>query len=383
MDAAFPLEAVTRGGTFAFIVTLSNRIAVVSINPINQRLFFVPDLGMFQMDQSYRYILGRSEVFLYHQLSTNPLSLGAIVELTKYLKNKKLSRLDMHDLAIYVDKIRKVEQSKRLIDGLLNTATDEEGTAQIRKYLQEVFDNGSLQYSIEKLADLTKPKDKALSDQTTDWLNAYYSEDVVSRHFVMLSMIIQEKPYRMKASHAPNMGFNISLKAAGKRNIALVVINDAMIEPDFNATIEINDEGIQVLKTKHFGDFKIKEAKTRYKYGKKQNVYFVMVRTKTAPTEKPREEDDRLLEESADQLSPQLQEAPPVVVHEKKKAGRKPKTAAPTGDPVEGMAPTPQTGGLVESPKMPGYYEDPSKPNTLYQKEFLAGELKRKGKITL
>jgi len=374
------MEAVQRGGTFAFIVTLSNRIAVVSINPINQRLFFVPDLGMFQMDQSYRYIMGRSEVFLYHQLSTNPLSLGAIVELTNYLNNLKLNRLDMHDLAIYVEKIRKVEQSKKLIDGLLSTASDEEGIEAVKKYLQQVFNDGSLQYSIEKLADLSKPKDKALSDHFTDWLNAYYSEDIVSRHFVMLSMIIQEKPYRMKTSYAPNMGFNISLKAAGKRNIAMIVINDAIIEPDFNATVEINeDTGIQELHTSKFGTFQIREAKTRYRYGKKQNVYFVMVRTKTPATTKPRAEDDRQIEVTKDQLAPQPEEAPQPIV--KAKAGRKPKPVMPEGDPVEGIPRQPH--GLIEHDVLKGYYYDPKKPQIIYQAEFIAAEIKQKGRVEL
>ena len=359
----FPESTLRKGGIypwsngrFAFIVTLANELRIYSINPINRRLFYVPDLGMFQLNESHRYILGKSEVYLYHQLSTNPLNLFAIVEISRHLQKEKRKNLDMHDLAIYVDKIRRVEQGKRLIDGLLSSATNDQEAEEIKVKLQNMYSDGSLQYSIEKLADLTKPKELPFSNETLDWLNSYYGEDVVNRQFVMLSIIIQEK-FRLKASMGVPPVF--MGRTSRKSTIALVVINDRIIEVDPFAKVEMNAEtGDMELVTKHFGVFKIREARTRYKYGK-QAVYFVMVHTKK-PVIQALEPDNG--KAAGEQVTPQLE--PPIA----RKAGRKPK-----GEIVVATTPA-----YVEHEILKGYFYDPKRPSVLYQAEFLAEDLEHK-----
>src|SRR5581483_2862566 len=79
-------------------------------------------------------------------------------------------------------------------------------------------------------------------------------------------------------------------KTTGKKNIALIVVNNSRIEIDASARVEMDyDKGYYVLHTKDYGDFDIIEAKTRYKYGR-QNIFMVMVdtgKTQHTPSSEP------------------------------------------------------------------------------------------------
>lgn len=289
---------------------------------------------MFQLNESYRYILGRSEIYLYHQLSTNPLWLSSLIDIQNHLSKEHRKNLDMQDLAIYVDKIRKVEEGKRFVDAFISTADSQEDAARIKAKLAESYEDGSLQYAIEKIAENKKPHNLPFSVETSDWLNSYYGEDVVSRLNLMLTILIQEK-HRLTVSR--QVAPELIGRTARKPSIALVVINNRVIEVDSSAKVKQNeDTGDQELITKNFGTFKIREARTRYKYGK-QAIYFVMVKTK------------------------------------------KPKVVPPVIEPSNGKGAKPVLPPkFVEDPSLPGYFYDPDNPRIIYEAAVLAKELEQK-----
>lgn len=333
---------------------MANELRIYSINPINRRLFYIPELGMFQLNESYRYILGRSEIYIYHQLGTNPLWLASINDIASHLEKEKRKNLDMHDLALYVDKIRKVEEGKRLIDALLSNQDGEEAAAAMKKKLQEMYEDGSLQYTIERLAEAKKPQNLPFHTETVDWLNAYYGEDVVSRLNLYLTILIQEK-FRLKTSLS--VPPDIVGRTMKKPSVALVVINNRVIEIDPDAKVKMNeDTGEQELHTKHYGIFKIKEARTRYKYGK-QAIYFVMVKTKK-PKVTAQIENANGKEAKPQPKHAELQEME-ITVPQKAKAGRKAKIQK---DPIIEAYPD-----FVEHETLKGYYHAKDNPNVIYQ----------------
>lgn len=265
------------------IITLNNAMRIYRVTPIYGRIFYVADLGIFLLDEEYRYILNnRAEVYFFTQKGCNPLSLAALVDITKNLEKEKRKELDLRDLALFVDKIRKVEVQKNLITSLQKMDDPE-------KAIQEMLADGSFDYTVEKMTQMSKPKPDAVKfdEKTINWLNAYFKEDVVSRFYLMMREITDDK-FKLKESKQVH---NIMMlqSTTGKKNLALIIINNSRIEVDPSVKVEMNyDKGIYELKTKKFGTFEIKEAKTRYKYGR-QNIFIVMVDT-TKKIEKKQED---------------------------------------------------------------------------------------------
>lgn len=273
----FPLSELQVGGTFAFIITLDNQLRVYRVTPIYGRIFYVPDLGFFLLDEEYRYILtnGKCEIYIYNQKGCNPLSAASVNEIKRHLVNEGKKHLDMKDLALYVDKIRKVEVGKSIIQRLKSdpnhVITDEE--------LSAVLHDASFDFTVEKLTELSRPRSNAkLSEQAISWLNSYFKEDVVSRHYLLMREITDTK-YKMKESKRVTGALSYFGPTAGKKNIALIVINNSRIEVDTKVKVEMNyEKGFYELATRKYGIFEIREAKTRYKFGR-QNVFVVMVDT--------------------------------------------------------------------------------------------------------
>lgn len=270
------------GGTYAMIITLNNAMRIYKVTPIYGRIFYVADLGIFLLDEEYRYILNnRAEVYFFTQKGCNPLSLAALVDITKQLDAEKRKELDISDLALFVDKIRKVEVQKNLIKNL-QQMTDPE------KAIEDMLADGSFDYTVEKMTQMAKPKPNTKFDEkTVNWLNAYFKEDVVSRFYLMMREITDDK-FKLKESKLLHNYMPLQ-PTTGKKNLAIIIINNSRIEVDPSVKVEMNyDKGIYELKTKKYGIFEIREAKTRYKYGR-QNIFIVMVDT-TKKVEKKQEE---------------------------------------------------------------------------------------------
>lgn len=284
----FPLSEMSFGGTYALIITLNNAMRIYRVTPIYGRIFYVADLGIFLLDEEYRYILNnRAEVYFFTQKGCNPLSLKALVDIVDKLKveNPPRKELELKDLALFVDKIRKVEIQKNLIQRLQS----DPNTPMTDADLQTMLADGSFDYTVEKMSQMAKPKsDKAeFEEATINWLNAYFKEDVVSRFYLMMREITDDK-FKLKESKLVHNIMPLQT-TTGKKNIALVIINNSRIEVDPTVKVEMNyNEGIYELKTKKYGTFKIREAKTRYKYGR-QNIFIVMVDT-TKKVEKKQED---------------------------------------------------------------------------------------------
>jgi hypothetical protein len=269
----FPALEISHGGTFAFVITLYNQLQIYRVKPVYGRLFFTKDLGGYQLHEEYRYLLGRGEVYIYNQKGANPLSLAAIYDCENVLKEKSKQAFEIQDLAALVDKIGVVEAQKQLVDMIR-----ERGNGEADQKLLEAINDGSLQFTAQKMTALKRNLDqRGLKTETIAWLNAYFSEDVVPRFYLNMRMITDEK---FKLPISPVMhNFLPIQKTTGKKNIALIILNNSRIEVDANAKVEMDyDKGYYVLKTKDYGDFDIIEAKTRYKYGR-QNIFIVMVET--------------------------------------------------------------------------------------------------------
>jgi len=319
----FPLSELNLGGTFAFIVTLDNQLRVYKVAPVYGRIFHVPDLGDFHLDEEYRYILtnGRAEIYFYSQKGTNPNSLQAYNELDDYAKKKEQKCLEMRDICLFVDKFRKVEVGKAVIERLQNDPnnpiTDEQ--------LADILNDANFDFTVEKLTALSKPRpggEGLPSENAIAWLNSYFKEDCVARLYVLMREITDEK-FKMPQSK-PVKGFMSYFGAtAGKKNIALIVINNSRLDIDPKVKIEMNyQKGYYELLTKKYGSFDIKEAKTRYKFGR-QNIFVVMVDTSDR---QPEQELEILPAPVTDQVLPTEQEKvqamQPVLAAAARKRGR-------------------------------------------------------------
>jgi hypothetical protein len=282
----FPEIELSNGGTYAAVVTLSNRIKIYSVRPIHGRIFIIPDLGVFQLDEKYRYTFKKSEVYFFDQKSCNPLDLQAIEEIRQYLDKENLPGLTINDLQHYIPKFRVVEEGKRKLHELYNTLHKAEGIEE--KELLPALMDGTLKRTADHLVALEMSKnpnliklDKAVfSEKTIQWLNDYYSEDVIAR-YNMFNRLLSERNFRLKPS-LPIFGM-MPQRTIGKRDIGVIVTNNRMLELDPKIKVDINEEtGILEIQTEKHGIFEIQETKTRYRYGK-TNIYFLAVKTAKAP----------------------------------------------------------------------------------------------------
>jgi hypothetical protein len=297
----FPLSEINFGGTFAFIVTLNNDLRIIRVVPIYGRLFSVDELGYYLLDEEFRYITtnGRSEIYFFSQKGCNPISLSGLIDVQKYLDHQKKRRLEIKDLALFVDKIRAVESGKGLIQLLRDEIsrqkdpstneplTEEQQSMILASYIQDQ----NFDHTIERIAEAKKALDTKgkLDDHTIAWLNGYFKEDIVSRYYLTMRQLTDEK-YKIKPSKPVSGAASFMSKAAGKKHIGIICINNARIDFDPFVKLVMNDiKGHYELITKKYGTFSHKDAKSRYKFGR-QNVFAVMVRSipkSKADKEKP------------------------------------------------------------------------------------------------
>lgn len=283
----FPEIELSNGGTYAAVVTLSNRIKIYSVRPIHGRIFIIPDLGVFQLDEKYRYTFKKSEVYFFDQKSCNPLDLQAIEEIRQYLDKEGLPGLTIHDLQNYIYKFRVVEEGKKKLYELYKKLQDKEEIKE-SELLPALLD-GTLKRSADHLValdmrvnpNLVKLETAIFSEKTIQWLNDYYSEDVIAR-YNMFNRLLSERNFRLKPS-LPIFGM-MPQRTIGKRDIGIIVTNNRVLELDPKIKVDINENsGLWEVQTEKHGTFKIEETKTRYRYGK-TNLYFLAVKTTKAPT---------------------------------------------------------------------------------------------------
>lgn len=301
----------------------------------------MPDLGVYLLDEEYRYITanGRAEIYIYGQKGCNPISILALIDIQRYLETEQKKQLEIKDLTLFVDKIRQVEIGKTLIQTIKRDIenmqkqggeglSEQEQAEVLRDYLKD----NSFDYTVEKLTQLSRPRNESakLSDHTIAWLNAYFKEDVVSRYYLLMRQLTDEK-FKLPESREVTGAASFFSPAAGKRAIALVCINNAMIDFDVKVKVQMNNEkGHYELTTKKYDNFNIKESKARYRHGK-QSIYTVLIDTKTKEAEHVPNLEAPKVQTVPEQLPAQvLHESGPVVTTEiappKKKMGRKPGT---------------------------------------------------------
>ena len=88
---------------------------------------------------------------------------------------------------------------------------------------------------------------------------------------------MQEERFKLKTS--PGVFGIMPQRTVGKRNIALIVLNNRVIEIDPFIKVELDAKtALWTIRTKKHGVFKVEETKTRYRYGK-TNIYVVAVKT--------------------------------------------------------------------------------------------------------
>jgi len=286
----FPLAELTYSGTYAIIITLNNHLRIHRVKPIYGRLFFVKDLGIFQLDEDYRYILGRSEVYFFAQKGTNPISIAAFLDWQNYCRRNNKRTLTFEDLAKHVDKIRKVEQRKRLIVELRKGNSQENMPPIDPKDLQQMEFEGTLDFQAELMSLKSTPTKKDLEvagieEKSNIWLNGYFKEDTVSRFYLNLRQITDDK---FKLPESPLVRNYLLLQSTtNKQNIAFVIINNTIIEIDAQAKLIMNPEkGHYELITRKYGVFQNIDPQTRYMYGR-QRIFIVMVNTSIKPFDMP------------------------------------------------------------------------------------------------
>lgn len=282
---------MSNGKSIAWIITLSNRIKPYTIRSIHERMFLIPDLGLFELDEEFRYRYNKSEVYVYHQKSCRPVDIESMLEVSQKLGTKR--NFSISDLEHYVPKFGRVEGIKRVLDGLLADLEKEKRVSKLE--IMMMLADGSLEEQAEKihsarLSNKSNEKSKELevsngtfSQQTIKWLNSYYREDVVGRNY-MYQRLLAEERFRLKPS-LPIVGF-MPQPSMLKRNIAIVV-NGRQLELDTKVKVEYNhDKNCNVVSTSEHGKFAIQDNETIYRNGKTR-MYFVGVKTKHV--EKPLE----------------------------------------------------------------------------------------------
>lgn len=301
----FPEIEIGGGGVYAFIVTLTNRIKIYSIKPIHGRLFYIPDLGLFQLDEKYRYTFKKSEVYFYSQSICNPLNIEAINEIGAYLDSQNLSGLTIDHLSHYVNKFRTVDEIKKKEYELYNKLKADIGeSAEGQAALYEKLANGTIRalashfITLEakanpNLLSVSQLEGANFSDDTIQWLNDLYREDVIARNN-LLGRTMQEERFKLRSS-MPAFGI-VPQRTMSKRNIALIILNNRVIELDPFVKVELDPvSALWIVKTKKHGDFRVEETKTRYRYGK-TNIYVVAVKTTPKTAEERPATDDLVIE---------------------------------------------------------------------------------------
>lgn len=270
----FPKVEIKRfGGSHAFIFTESGSLIIFKIRADHERAFNT-DLGRFQVKKEHRYSLGRGDVYFYDQKSCNPLDVMAVQDLRALAKSIRKDTLPPGYVAVL--------SGRAAFPEYLPTKMEGEG-----KDAYPVLDGEKIAALIDATVrnddEIIEPEKHKITKNTVNWLANYYHEDV-QVHLATIGKLLSSMRFRLKMSRKTIGMFSMSLYR--KDHIALVVINNRMLDV-VPAKLELDASANQYyVWTKKYGKVEINESKTRYKYGK-SNVYIVSVKTVSAqPKEK-------------------------------------------------------------------------------------------------
>lgn len=271
---------MSNGKSIAWIITLSNRIKPYTIRSIHERMFLIPDLGLFELDEEFRYRYNKSEVYVYHQKSCRPVDIESMLEVSQKLGTKR--NFSIADLENYVLKFKMVEEKNRILYDIVSDLEKEKRVSKLE--IMMMLADGSLEEQADKILHSRMSKNLIsfasengkFSQQTIKWINSYYSEDVVGRNY-MYQRLLAEERFRLKPS-LPIVGF-MPQPSMLKRNIAIVV-NGRQLELDTKVKVEYDHaQNCNVVSTSEHGKFAIQDNETIYRNGKTR-MYFVGVKTK-------------------------------------------------------------------------------------------------------
>jgi len=88
------------GKPVAIIKTGDRQLRFVKIQKFHSKYFYVKDIGVFELDDSYEYRYGGCAVYFYNFANSKPISLSAMLEVTVHLDKKGDSHLLNHDALV-------------------------------------------------------------------------------------------------------------------------------------------------------------------------------------------------------------------------------------------------------------------------------------------
>lgn len=270
------------GGTYAIIITESGAIDIRKIKAENGLLFFVDKLGIYQINKENRLIFGKSQVYIFDQKAINSLNIEALIDINKYLKEKKRSIMSNREVAFLVDSVKMKVTEARLLEDMEELGVKDD--PKLKDYLDaKVVDAANREYK-ELLSKL--------DDETVRFLNRYYDVDTMAHQNVWLS-IMESSAFKMKKSGKKYPFWPFQMTVA-TNHIALVIVDNRILDVDAGIKVNIELEGknvIHYVTSKKYGKFKIADNKTIYRFAKTR-VYILAVRT--APIIKPEQEAEPL-----------------------------------------------------------------------------------------
>lgn len=225
-----PKKEMRKGGKpLAIFFTKAGEIKLMAINDIKGRSFSCK-YGVFQLTENNRYSFGQRDIYFYNIGNANPLNIEGMLKVQNYLT-----------------KSLKPELSK---DELANIALDDKAS-------------------------------KELGPTGLRFLAHYYDVDVLAKADSIYEASTN-KVFKLADSRQLK-GF-IPQKALFWRNVAIVIINDRYLDvvPVQVVNDIIDDQPVQYIINDTYGEFEVKDARTRYRKAK-TNVYLVAVKTIKEP----------------------------------------------------------------------------------------------------
>ena len=274
----FPFRALKQGGTFALFATEAGKLDVVKINADRGRLFHCK-YGFFQLNKKYRYQLGKSDIYFYDQKGFNPLDVSALVNIRNYLQLKKVdSDNEMKNAPILTEYEISLITSK-----FQDYLTSTQGVVRDPN-TREVL---GLSADAVTLQNILMGK---LEDNTRTFLDDYFEEDEIAQTN-MLSRIPIDMKFRIKESRVAHELIP-QKRTWGKKNVALVVINNRLLDLVPVDAMQDEETGLMIIKDRfaQYGTFVVEETKTRYRHGK-TNIFIVAVKTIRRPKDVPVEQE--------------------------------------------------------------------------------------------
>lgn len=319
----FPLAELNMGGQYAIIVTLSNQLRIFSIKAIHGSLFYIPEYGIFQLDEKYRYALGKAEIYFYAQKAANPIDILAFDEFMQFLETKGMATLTMADILALVTKIKRMDIKLEKKAETVKAMLDKNVGGSVQQVIEGLRD-GTIDQTAAELAEVELREQnlanrqkiegyEMLSPQAIQWFNDFFREDIIASKYVD-QMISTNQKYKIKAS-TPLLGI-FPQSTTGKRHIMITVVQvgkSRYLEVDPKIKVDNNFEKDEIeLASKKFGNFIVKNSGAVYRYGKTR-VYVVSV--------KARRKKPSVSESSTNTAAPVGPDVPQVIEQPKEEKG--------------------------------------------------------------